>query len=364
MAAVLARRNLAVVATRTTRAHRHVRMQLGRRPRCVALVAGRAIGRGCHVVGILASGCATVVTAGAIGGRCERAVVGLGAFPLAGRTMATFTAGCGRQVIVVLATRNLAVVATRTARADRNIRMQLGRRPTGVALVASGAVGCGGDMVGTQAGGTAAVMAARAIGGRGEGAVIGLGTLPLAGGLVTTFARRRGGKMAAVLAAGNRAVVATRTARADRNIRMQLGRRPTGVTLVASGAVGCGGDVVGTQAGGAAAVVATGAAGGTGEGAMVRLGATPDGGRLMATFATSCGRQVGRGLGRRDETVMTACASRCDRHIGVELGRQPTAGRVFVTGGAIGAGADVVGILAGRLGAVVAAGAIGRRRET
>ena len=86
--------------------------------------------------------------------------------------------------------------------------MELGRRPTGVALVASRAVGARRDMVGALARRVAAVVTTGADGGTREGAVISLGAGPATDGLVATLASGRRGNVAAVLAAGNGAVVA------------------------------------------------------------------------------------------------------------------------------------------------------------
>ena len=56
--------------------------------------------------------------------------------------------------------------------------MELRWCPAGVALVAGRAVGCCGHVARTLAGGAAAVVAAGAIGGCGEGVVVRLGTAP------------------------------------------------------------------------------------------------------------------------------------------------------------------------------------------
>ena len=92
--------------------------------------------------------------------------------------MAALAARCGRQMAAVLATCNLAVVAARAACADAHIGVELRWCPTGVALVASRAVGCCGHVVGALTGGARSVMAAGAIGGCGEGVVVRLGTAP------------------------------------------------------------------------------------------------------------------------------------------------------------------------------------------
>ena len=92
--------------------------------------------------------------------------------------MTTLAARGGRQMAAVLATCNLAVVAARAACADAHIGVELRWCPAAVALVASRAVGAGVDVVGALAGGAAAVVAAGAIGGCGEGVVVRLGTAP------------------------------------------------------------------------------------------------------------------------------------------------------------------------------------------
>jgi hypothetical protein len=70
---------------------------------------------------------------------------------------------------------------------------------------------------------------------------------------------------------------------------MVLGRRPAGVALVAAGAIKRGAHVTSVLAGGCAAVVATGAVGGTGEGAVINLGTTPGAGGFVAALATRGG---------------------------------------------------------------------------
>ena len=50
--------------------------------------------------------------------------------------------------------------------------------------------------------------------------------------------------MAIALAAGGAAVMASGATGGYRHIRMEFGGCPTGVTLMASGAVGCGADVI------------------------------------------------------------------------------------------------------------------------
>ena len=147
MAAVLATGNLAVVAVRAAGAHAHIGMELRWCPAGVALVAGRAVGAGVDVVGALAGGAAAVMAAGAARSRSKGAVVGFGTFPLAGRTVAAFTTGCGRQMAAVLVTCNLAVVAARAACADAHIGVELRWCPAAVALVAGRAVGAGADMI-------------------------------------------------------------------------------------------------------------------------------------------------------------------------------------------------------------------------
>ena len=50
--------------------------------------------------------------------------------------------------------------------------------------------------------------------------------------------------MAIALAAGSAAIVASGAAGGYRHIGMEFGRCPTGVALMAGGAVGCGADVI------------------------------------------------------------------------------------------------------------------------
>ena len=184
-------------------------MELGGRPGGVALVASRAIGRRCHVVGVLAGGIGTVVATGAGGGTGEGAVVSLGTLPFGGGGVAGLTTRSGGKMTVVLAAGNRAVVATRAASRNRNIDVELGRRPGGVALVASRAIGAGADVVGILASGVGTVMATGANSGAREGAVIGFGTGPDRGGFMTALAGCRGSQMRGCFARRRGAVVAT-----------------------------------------------------------------------------------------------------------------------------------------------------------
>ena len=125
--------------------------------------------------------------------------------------------------------------------------------------------------------------------------------------------------------------------RDHRHIGMELGRRPTGVALMACRAVGARRNVIGGLAGGTAAVVTAGADGGRRECAVIGLGAGPDGGGFVAGLASRRGCNVAAGLASRCRTVMTAGATRDHRHIGVELGRRPT-GVALMASRAVGAG--------------------------
>ena len=129
----------------------------------------------------------------------------------------------------------------------------------------------------------------------------------------------------------------TGATRDHRHIGVELGWRPTGVTLVAGRAVGARRNVIGGLAGGTAAIVATGADGGRRECAVIGLGAGPDGGGFVATLASSRRRNMAVGLASRCRTVMTAGATRDHRHIGMELGRRPT-GVALMASRAVGAG--------------------------
>ena len=133
--------NRAIVAARSPGADRNVDVEPGRCPRRVALVASRAVGACRNVVGTLAGRLCTIVTACTIGGRCEGAVISLGTGPDGCRFVTTFTTRRGGQVQCCFAGRRSAIVATRTPGADRNVDVELGRRPGGVALVAGSATG-------------------------------------------------------------------------------------------------------------------------------------------------------------------------------------------------------------------------------
>ena len=79
---------------------------------------------------------------------------------------------------IALATGGAAIVASGAAGSDRHIGVEFGRCPTGVALMASRAVGRGADVAGIFARGGLAVMAIDASGGAGEGAVVSFGSAP------------------------------------------------------------------------------------------------------------------------------------------------------------------------------------------
>ena len=108
------------------------------------------------------------------------------------------------------------------------------------------------------------------------------------------------------LASSNRTVMAARTTRADRYIGVELGRCPGAVALVAGSAVCRSAKVIGALAGGIRSIMATGAVGGTGESAVVSLGARPNRCRFMTTLTTCRCRQVRGRLARCSGTVVTA----------------------------------------------------------
>ena len=151
-------------------------------------MASRAIGAGADVVRCLAGGIAAVVTTGANGGAREGAVIGLGAGPATGGLVATLASRCGREVTVVLAAGDRAIVAAGATCGHRHIGVELGRCPGRVTLVAGGAVGCGTDMGGALASGVAAVVTAGANGGARKGAVIRLRTSPNSGRFMAALA--------------------------------------------------------------------------------------------------------------------------------------------------------------------------------
>ena len=84
-----------------------------------------------------------------------------------------------------------------------------------------------------------------------------------------------------------------------RHIGVELGWCPTGVALMAGRAVGSRRNVTGGLAGGAAAVVATCADSRCRKGAVISLGAGPDGGGLVAGLASGGGGNVAAGLASR-----------------------------------------------------------------
>ena len=258
VAAALATCYLAVMAARTSRADTHIGVELGWCPAAVALVAGRAVGTGADVIGALAGGAAAVVATGAAGSRGKGAVVGFGTFPLAGRTVAAFTTGCGRQMAAVLVTCNLAVMAARTSRADAHIGVELGWCPAAVALVAGRAVGTGADVIGALASGLCPVVTTGTGSRAAERAVIRLRARPAGGGLVATLAIGRGRNVGCRLACRNGTVVTIRAAGANRHIGMELGRQPANRrVLVAGCAVGTGADVIDPFASGLGTIVTT-----------------------------------------------------------------------------------------------------------
>ena len=151
--------------------------------------------------------------------------------------------------------------------------------------------------------------------------------------------------------------MATRTASDHRYIQVELGWCP-GRIFVTGAATRCGRNMRRALASGTDTVMATGTVGGTGESAVVSLGAGPDCCRFVTTFARSGSCQVGSGLAGGRSAVVAARATRTDRYIGVEFGWRP--GRVaLVTSRAVGRGREVVGTLARCVGPVMATGAVG-----
>ena len=73
----------------------------------------------------------------------------------------------------------------------RHVSVKFGRQPRGI-LVAGTAIRCCGDMVALLARCTGSIVAARTIGGAGEGAVVCLGSGPDRGRFVAALATRRG----------------------------------------------------------------------------------------------------------------------------------------------------------------------------
>ena len=135
---------------------------------------------------------------------------------------------------------------------------------------------------------------------------------------------------------------------------MELGRRPGGVALVASRAIGRRCHVVSILAGGVGTVMTTGAIGRRVQRAVIGFGAGPDGGRLMATLATCGGCQMRGRLRRRHGAVVASGTPCAHGHIGMQLGRQPTARSTLVAACAVGRAGNMIGVLAGGLCAIVA----------
>ena len=134
--------------------------------------------------------------------------------------------------------------------------MKLGWRPGRVALVASGAVGTGTDVIGPFASGFAPVVTTGTGCRTAERAVIRFRARPASGGLVATLATGCGRNVGCRLAGRDSAVVAVRAAGGHRHIDMELGRQPTTRrVLVAACAVGTGADVIRVLAGCFAAIV-------------------------------------------------------------------------------------------------------------
>ena len=201
--------NGTVVASRTTRAHGHISMQLGGCPTRVALMAARAVRTRRHMIDALASSVASVVTTGAGRGRRECTVVSLGAFPFAAGLVATLASSRGAEVVAALAAGNRTVVASRTTCAHRHIGMKLGWRPSRITLVAGRAIGTGTDVIAAFSSGLSPVVTTGAGCRTAERAVIGLRARPTSDGLVATLATCRGRNVGRRLACRYGAVVTT-----------------------------------------------------------------------------------------------------------------------------------------------------------
>jgi len=108
-----------------------------------------------------------------------------------------------------LGTGDSAVVATGATDRDGHISVKICGGPAAVTLVASCAIGGGGDVIRILAGGFRTIVTGRAISGSAKAAVVSFGTLPFAGRFMAALATRRCGQMAGALATGDGAVVAT-----------------------------------------------------------------------------------------------------------------------------------------------------------
>ena len=189
------------------------------------------------------------------------------------------------------------------------------------------AIGRGGQMVPRLAGGVGAVVAAGAVGRRSERGVVGLGAFP-ACRLVAALAGRRGGQVVGGLADGQRVGpgVAGRALGADGDAGVQLGRRP------------------GRKAGFVAALAA---------------GVGANGGHVLVGNVVGCSA-----IGGRERAAVARRALAGHGHLGVaKFGRLPAGHGVAAQATDAGSHWYVYGGLAGGVGAVVAAGAVGRRSE-
>jgi len=377
--------------------HRHLAVvPLGRLPAGDVVAAHTVHGRG-DVAGGLAGGGATVVAAGAVGRRREQAVVGLGAQPgrralvavlahclavvdgrcraprhaIAGAGMAGGALAAHRDIGVELprvpGTEPALVAAVTVAdghAAERCVGDMVGRlavcrgiaaRVAGTALVgyrrlavvplgrlpagdvvAADAVHTGRDVGRCLARGGATVVAARAVGGAGEQAVVGLGAQPGCRALVAVLAHRLAvvdGRTGLACHAKGRAGVAGRALAAHRHVGVELPRVPgTEPALVTAVTVADGhprerfvGNVIGRGTTGRreAARVAGGALVGHGHLAVVPVGRLPAR-HTVAAGAVRAGRHVGRCLTGCSTAVVTASAvGGAGEQAVVGLGAQP-----------------------------------------
>ena len=140
-------------------------------------MATDAVGRGRDMRGGFPASAASVVTAHAISGCSEPAVID----PCPGpriHTVASAAIGRGCQMVAGLAACHCAVVATRTVGRDRKPAVIYFRAGPGGGAVATGAIGIGRDVIGGLAAGVGSVVAAGAVCGCGKSAVIDLRASP------------------------------------------------------------------------------------------------------------------------------------------------------------------------------------------
>ena len=103
--------------------------------------------------------------------------------------------------------------------------VHLGGQPVGVNRRVAGGAGAqsGGDVVGCLAGGCSAVVASRAIGSCGKGAVVDFGAKPGGVGRVAGLTRGSGHEVGGRLSSGGYAIVATGASRGHDHIDVELG---------------------------------------------------------------------------------------------------------------------------------------------